>query len=232
MCSFACAQVIQLQIKFVQVYLSELIAHIHHLQKESGGVLDVMGMFDKLKALWQPVSAGELHHTLKKSLEHFPSATARECQACFKRCATALVRKVDAILSKTVKAHAIKAAGCLLSLSPASLQTHNMVSADAMKAIIPSLNVAEWEKYITLPPQVPPPSTTLGCVEWWKTRAGEFPTLAPIAKAFLLTPRSAALSERVFSLLGHNQATVQACHYSIFHLSLLDCTVACGHPNR
>ena len=47
-----------------------------------------------------------------------------------------------------------------------------------------------------------------GYVEWWKTRVGDFPTLAPIAKAFLLTPCSAALPEWVFSLLGHGHAAL------------------------
>lgn len=98
-----------------------------------------------------------------------------------------------------------------------------------MKAAIPLINEKEWEHYITLPTQQPPPvkkagdvhfhffifyfiilkaslpsSTTDGRVRWWKSRLADFPSLAPVAIAYLLTPRSAAQAERTFSRLGHN----------------------------
>ena len=47
---------------------------------------------------------------------------------------------------------------------------------------------------------------TAGSVEWWKARVADFPNLAPLARAFLLFPRSSALTERTFSFLGHAQA--------------------------
>lgn len=206
-CRCFSSQVIQAQIKFVRLYLHDLFSYIKALQKESGGILDIMGIFDELKTLWQKVVNGELLEALQKSLAKLPASTAKTCVTCFKGCGAALVHKVDALFTKTVKAQAVKCASCLLGFSPASLQTTRMPTTENVRAAMPSVSAEEWEKYITLPAQVPPPSTTLGCVEWWKTRAGDFPTLAPIAKAFLLTPRSAALSERTFSLLGHSQAT-------------------------
>ena len=42
-------------------------------------------------------------------------------------------------------------------------------------------------------------------MEWWKIRASEFPTLAPVAQAYLSFPRSSAQSERTFSFVGHIQ---------------------------
>lgn len=53
--------------------------------------------------------------------------------------------------------------------------------------------------------QVPSLSSTLGRVNWWKARVAEFPQLAPVAVAYLLTPKSSAQAERTFSLLGHVQ---------------------------
>ena len=166
-----------------------------------------MGIFNKLKTLWQKVANGELLDALQKSLAKLPANIARACVTCFKGCGAALVQKVDALFNKTLKAQAVKCASCLLGFSPASLQTTQMPTTDTVRAAMPSVSAEEWERYIIFPAQVPPPSTTLGCVEWWKTRAGDLRTLAPIAKAFLLTPRSAAVSERTFSLLGHSQAT-------------------------
>ena len=45
---------------------------------------------------------------------------------------------------------------------------------------MPIIDVAEWEKYCTLPIQNPLPTLTSGRVEWWAHRLSEFPSLAPI----------------------------------------------------
>lgn len=82
-------------------------------------------------------------------------------------------------------------------------RNRGMPLTKAMTEAIPLVDAAEWERYITLPRQVPAPTTTAGRVEWWKGRVGEFPLLAPVAIAYLLTPRSSAQAERTFSLLGH-----------------------------
>ena len=95
------------------------------------------------------------------------------------------------------------AAKALVSFDPAHLQTAKVLPTAAMKKAIPLVDEAEWERYIVLPPQQPPPKSTAGRVQWWKQRLSEFPKLAPIAIAYLLTPRSAAQAERSFSLLGH-----------------------------
>ena len=78
-----------------------------------------------------------------------------------------------------------------------------MVPAIRMKEMIPLIDEEEWERYLALPAQQPPPKTTMGRIEWWKVRRDNFPKLAPIAIAYLQTPRSAAQAERAFSLLGH-----------------------------
>ena len=83
-----------------------------------------------------------------------------------------------------------------------------MVSTTTIKAVIPLVNETEWEKYITLPPQVPAPTSTSGRIEWWKNRLSDFSTLAPVAIAYLSSPHSSAQCERTFSLLGHTQAVV------------------------
>eukprot|EP00668_Euglena_longa_P023426 GGOE01029271.1.p1 GENE.GGOE01029271.1~~GGOE01029271.1.p1 ORF type:complete len:149 (+),score=9.30 GGOE01029271.1:254-700(+) len=52
---------------------------------------------------------------------------------------------------------------------------------------------------------LPKPTTTAGRVAWWKARLREFPSLAPVAIAHLLAPRSATQAERTFSCLRHIQ---------------------------
>ena len=58
-------------------------------------------------------------------------------------------------------------------------------------------------KYATMRAPVPLPLTTSGRVDWWAHRLDQFPTLAPIAAAYLRFPRFSAQAERTFSLLGH-----------------------------
>ena len=61
----------------------------------------------------------------------------------------------------------------------------------------------EYERYFTLDAPMPLPQTTSGRVDWWAHRLSQFPSLAPIAAAYLRFPRSSAQAERTFSLLGH-----------------------------
>ena len=156
--------------KFVLFYLSEVIQNIHHLQKESGGLTDIMGLFDRLKGLWQKVAQGELDYSVKKQVERLPAPDARALQATFKQCGQALVEKVDSILTKTVKPSAIKAAGCLVSMCASALQSDKMVPSATVKETIPILkpHIAEWEKYITLPAQVPASTTISFLLEFWQ----------------------------------------------------------------
>lgn len=116
-----------------------------------------------------------------------------------------MVSKTDDLLVKTVKGPGVKKAQALASFDPSVLQTSKVSSAPQMKEAIPSVDIAEYEKYLTLPCQVPALTTTQGRVDWWKSRLDLFPKLAPLAIAYLLTPRSAARAERTFSLLGHIQ---------------------------
>ena len=115
----------------------------------------------------------------------------------------AMLLKANKILSTTVKADVIKLAQAMVSFCPANLQTSKVLSTMEMVAAIPLVNALEWEQYLTLPAQRPPPSSTAGRIAWWKARLLAFPTLAPVAIAYLQTPRSSAQSERTFSLLGH-----------------------------
>ena len=115
----------------------------------------------------------------------------------------AMIQKINNLLVKTVKASAIKAVQALVAFCPSSLQTAKMVSAAAAAAAIPLVDPSEWDRYLSLPKQDPAPTTTAGRVQWWLSRLTQFPNLAPIAVAYLVTPRSAAQAERTFSLLGH-----------------------------
>ena len=112
---------------------------------------------------------------------------------------------MNSVLTKTVKGKAIKAAQCLASMCPSLLQGKSMVGTVDMCSTFPLVPAEEWEKYIILPAQQPPPTTTAGRVEWWKNRLGDFPVLGPLAIAYVQFPRSAARSERTFSLVGHIQ---------------------------
>ena len=116
-----------------------------------------------------------------------------------------MVSKIDTILVKTVQGRSIDAAKAMVAFCPSSLQTAKMMPTAAVRAAIPLINAQEWERYITMPTQQPPPSTTAGPVHWWKSRLADFPSLAPVAIAYLLSPRSAAQAERTFSRLGHIQ---------------------------
>ena len=120
-----------------------------------------------------------------------------------------MVTKINTMTVKTIKGPAIQTAGALASMSPEYLQTNKMVATDLITKLIPLVSATEWEKYLTLPPQCPPPSTTVGKVQGWKTRFAQFPRLAPVAIAYLVTPRSAAQAERSFSLLGNNKTTTR-----------------------
>ena len=85
------------------------------------------------------------------------------------------------------------------------LQSTSMMKTADVISVMPLVSPDEWEQYIAHMPPLPSPTTTLGRVAWWKQRIGVFPTLAPVAVGYLLTPRSAAQSERTFSLLGHSE---------------------------
>lgn len=144
---------------FVKIYLSDLFRDILTLQKESGGILDFLGMFNGYKKHWQALCRGDFDPKLKRAMEKLPSAKARSASAMFQLCGQTLSEKVDSILTKTVKANAIKAASCILSMCPSTLQTPNMVATDVIKSVVPLIDPLEWERYITLPAQTPPPTT-------------------------------------------------------------------------
>ena len=59
-------------------------------------------------------------------------------------------------------------------------------STSDIKNIIPLVNCAGWDRYLTVPPQVPAPSTTAGRVQWWQTRIADFPKLAPLGSDSIL----------------------------------------------
>ena len=113
------------------------------------------------------------------------------------------MNKADKLIVKTIQPRAIKVAQALAAFCPSKLQTNHMVSTNAMQEAVPLVNREEWEHYITLPTQQPAPSSTSGRIDWWKSRLADFPTLAAVAIAYLLTPRSSSQAERSFSLLGH-----------------------------
>jgi hypothetical protein len=89
----------------------------------------------------------------------------------------ACITKLNSILTKTVRGPSIKAAQGFLAMCPSSLQTSKMLGTAAIKAAIPLVDGMEWEQYVTLPAQTPPPSTTAGRIAWWRARQTEFPTL-------------------------------------------------------
>ena len=198
-------QIIKAQITFVSVYLADVFHAIKVLQKESGGILDIMGLLNKLKGQWQELCEGKFQQHVQKALNKLPAADAKGQSSVFQACGKALVKKVDNLLQKTVKAKSIKVAQSIASLCPSVLQSVQMVPTATIKEAIPLVDIPEWEKYMTLPPQQPAPTTTSGRVEWWRSRVTDFPNLAPVAIAYLKTPRSAAQPEHTFSLLGHNQ---------------------------
>ena len=192
--------------KFVEVYLADVITPTRALQKETGTILDIIGLFDTLKTKWHSLASGNINWEVKKTLDILPAAMARSCGAAFRNCGKTLVQKVDSIFTKTVKANSVKAAQCMVSLCPSSLQNDKLIPPTVMiKATIPLIDLTEWEKYITLPKQVPAPTSTTGRVAWWMHRIEQFPELAPFAVAYLSALQSAARSERTFSLLGHTQ---------------------------
>lgn len=116
--------------------------------------------------------------------------------------------KISNFLTKVVKPQSANVAKAMAALCPGNLQTTKVVTKKEMVAAIPLVNGDEWERYFVLEPQKPAPASTAGRVAWWQSRLDAFPTLAPIAIAYLLTPRSSALAERTFSLLGHKGACI------------------------
>ena len=67
-------QVLKIQFKVCKEYLEELYNSIVVLQKESGGILDVIGLFHRLKQLWTPLTCGNLPFALRKMVEKLPAA--------------------------------------------------------------------------------------------------------------------------------------------------------------
>lgn len=114
-----------------------------------------------------------------------------------------MIEKINGLMTKTIKAQAIRAAQAMAAFCPSMLQTTDMLDTKVMKEAIPMVDTSEWEKYITMPKQEPAPTTTEGRIQWWKQRIASFPKLAPVAISYLLAPKSAAQAERSFSCLGH-----------------------------
>ena len=111
-------KVIKLQAQFVASHLAKLMQNIHTLQKEAGGILDIMGMFDVMRpefslpegmfcfqTEWQAVEKGSFNPLLTKAFEKVPASTTRACTVIFQKCGEALVAKVNSIFTKTVKSH-------------------------------------------------------------------------------------------------------------------------------
>ena len=78
------------------------------------------------------------------------------------------------------------------------------------------------------------PLLHFGRVTWWKSRISLFPNLAPVAIAYLLTPRSAVQADRTFIILRYIQAsdrlhmtddTVLALAFLYINKSLIDISV-------
>ena len=90
-----------------------------------------------------------------------------------------MVQKIDRLIVKTIKGPAITAAGVMTAMCPSNLQTPKMLPTAAAKAAIPLIDASEWDRFLTLPAQQPAPTSTGGRVEWWLSRLGDFPKLAP-----------------------------------------------------
>lgn len=110
--------------------------------------------------------AGNAHKTMVACLQVrvFSSVALRYSVAV----AQAMVEKTNNLTTKTIKGDGVRTVQAIASLCPGTLQTEKMVTTTEIKKVLPLINAAEWEKYITLPPQKPPPSTTNGRIEWWK----------------------------------------------------------------
>ena len=143
----------------------------------------------------------------------------------------AMVAKMNDLLVKTVKAPAIKRAHALVSFDPSRLQTSKMAPSAAIKDAIPLVDTAEYERYVSYPAQQPPLLTTQGQVDWWRSRLSDFPKLAPLAIAFLLTPRSSCQAERTFSLLGHGGGDASGA-ISLLHTARNERSITANHSDR
>ena len=119
--------------------------------------------------------ASATHKALKSAGEVCISAFV--VAKCFP--SQAMIQKIDALIVKTIKGPAVKAANIIAALCPSNLQTPKMVPSAVAKESIPLIDTTEWDRYLTLPAQQPAPSSTAGRVQWWLTRMAEFPKLAP-----------------------------------------------------
>lgn len=123
----------------------------------------------------------EVSRHIKRLLASNASATHKTLAAAAQVCCNhqpahggilylqAMVDKTNNIITKTIKGAGVLAAQAMVAMCPTSLQTEKMLKATEMKRIVPLIDEKEWDKYIVLPAQKPPPSSTAGCVEWWKS---------------------------------------------------------------
>ena len=79
-----------------------------------------------------------------------------------------LVNKITTMMTRTIKERGVRVANALNAFCPGNLQSPKMLNSLDMTSLVPLVPLVEWEHYIALPAQRPPPSTTAGRVEWWK----------------------------------------------------------------
>lgn len=89
-----------------------------------------------------------------------------------------MIVKIDGLICKTIKATAIKTAQAMVALCPSSLQTSKMVPSKRMKEVIPLIDEEEWDRYLTMPAQQPPPKIKDICM------ASPLSPLSPEAQYF------------------------------------------------
>ena len=116
-----------MELDFCVTHLQQLYDAINDFQMESRGALDAMETFHQIKSKWQAIAQGNFSLEIHKKLSRMPAAYAKRAHEAFKKCAETLVRKIDNLFEKTIKAPAIKVSQALVALCPSNLQSEKMV---------------------------------------------------------------------------------------------------------
>ena len=128
--------ILQVQMKFVAIYLGGLYHIITVLQKQLGGILDVLSVMSELKGKWQ-AGIRSFDEGLMKLMQRCSADDAKNVARCLVSCLEILVAKMDYTLTKTVKPQSYKAAQFLQAFCPSALQTDKIPSLAAMKECFP-----------------------------------------------------------------------------------------------
>ena len=83
-------KIIRIQMDFVKVHTQELYHLILALQKEAGGVTNIVSIFGRLRSEWNAVAEGQLHKDIKAALAKLPNPRSTTVASTLYACCKAL----------------------------------------------------------------------------------------------------------------------------------------------